>query len=297
MANRVGIIGRTVDLYVRFVDSVGNPVNTDDTPTVSIKDSAGTTHRAASRNGVSLAEDPGLYLLTYEIPDNFSGNDSYGEDTWVAEIGGEAVSNTFDFQVLDGGALTASAPQEYTPGDDYEFVFTKEETIGMNKLLKILKRRLKSNGVRKIPDGAGGFTESPCHVFSDDELICFLVNSLSTFNSEPHFTSYSFADPPITDIFLDIIIQGAVLLGLAAQALIEKGREFSITDSGLTYMPPAISEILNTQYNSQLADYKDKLKKIKNNLKPGPRAIGSWRPITSAPAFTRLRHLRARQII
>ncbi|GAF93973.1 unnamed protein product, partial [marine sediment metagenome] len=89
----------------------------------------------------------------------------------------------------------------------------------------------------------------------------------------------------------------AVLLALAAQALIERGREFSITDSGVTYQPPAVSDMLNTQYSAQLADYKEKLKMIKCSMKPEPRGLGTFRVTAISPNFLRLRHLRERQIL
>ena len=123
------------------------------------------------------------------------------------------------------------------------------------------------------------------------------MNSLSSFNQIPHFTRFTFADPQIYVIFADVIIQGAVLLALAAQALIERGREFTLNDNGVTYQPPQISELLNTEYTTQLANYTEKLKVIKCNLKPHPLGLGSFRCNSVAPAFMRLRHLREHQII
>ena len=183
------------------------------------------------------------------------------------------------------------------PGDVFSHTFTEEEVEGINKLLRILKKRLKNDGTRKVSDGAGGFIDEACSIFSNDELICFLINSLSEFNQIPHFSDFQFSDNQIQNIFSAIIIQGAVLLALAAQALIERGREFVITDNGVTYQPPAVSEILNTQYATQLADYKEKLKFIKINLKPSPKGLGTFRVTAISPNFLRLRHLRARQIV
>jgi hypothetical protein len=297
LANRLGIRGRLVELYVRFVDAAGNPVNADDIPRVEISDDTGTVRRTLNKSGVGLADDPGLYLLTYEIP--LAGPDGYWNDRWVAVIGGETVENTFEFQVIEGGDSVQSALPKNVPGDDYEFTFTKEEVNGINKLLKILKKRLKSDGTRKAPDpdDPTRFIDVPCPVFRDSELICFLVNGLSEFNQYPHFTNFTFADDAIQNMFMDIIIQGALILALAAQALIERGREFSITDNGVTYQPPQLSEILNTQYNAQLTDYKEKLKMIKCNLKPSPLGLGTFRVTSVSPAYARLRHLRERQII
>ena len=136
-----------------------------------------------------------------------------------------------------------------------------------------------------------------CAVFSNDELVAFLVSSLSEFNQFPHFTQFKFTDPQITGIFTDIILQGAQLLAYSAQAIIERGREFNFTDNGITFQMPAISEILNNQYTTQLADYKEKLKAIKYSLKPAPLGLGSFRVLSVSPAYLRLRHLRSRQLI
>lgn len=295
--SRLGIRGRQVELYVRFVDAAGNPVNADSTPKVEIIDYNGTSRRGLSNRGISLADDPGLYLFNYEIP--LSGPDGYWNDRWVAVIGGEEVENTFEFQVLEGGSATATEFPKHEPGDDVEFCFTKEEIYGINLLMKVLKKRLKSDGVRRVPDpdDPSRYIEEPCPVFKDSELICFLVNGLSEFNQYPHFTNFTFADAQIQGIFLDIVVQGALILALAAQALIEKGREFSITDNGVTYQPAAISDILSSQYSAQLQDYKEKLKMIKASLKPGPLGLGTFRVTAVNPNFLRLRHLRERQII
>lgn len=295
MANRIGIRGRVVDLYVRFVDAAGNPVNADDIPSVEIRDSIGARQQAATRVGVGLADDPGLYVFSYNLSKN--GPDGYWSDIWTAKIGNDTVTSTFDFLVISAGDMEEDVEPVYTPGEDIPWDFTKDEVYGINVLLKMVKPRLKNDGIRKVPDGLGGYTEQECNVFTDEELTCFLVNSLSSFNQIPHFTRFTFADPQIFTMFADVIIQGAVLLAMAAQALIEKGREFSITDNGVTYQPPLISEILNNQFTTQLADYKEKLKVIKCNLKPSPLGLGTFRVTAVAPAFLRLRHLRERQII
>lgn len=291
----MGIRGRTVDLYVRFVDAAGNRVNTDDTPTVTITDAGGNVLQSASDTGVSLYDDPGIYKLSYEIPD--TAEDGYAVDLWAAEIGSQAVTASFNFLITSSGQIIQDQEQTYTPGDDIDFGFSEAEVEGINILLKILKRRLKSSGTRKISDGAGGFIDSVCDVFSDDELVAFLVNSLSEFNGVPHFTTFTFADPSISGIFSAIIIQGAVLYALSAQALIEKGREFTITDNGLSFSPPAVSEMLNSQFTTQFTAYKEQLKFIKCSLKPRAIGQGTFRVTSIAPAYLRLRHLRGRQII
>lgn len=298
MADRLGIRGRNITTYVRYFDPSGNPVNADATPSVEVIDADGVVRRPLVTTEVGQERDlEGLYRFHYSIPT--SGPDGYWTDRWVALIGGESVENSFQFYVQEAGEVQQDIEPNFQPTGSATFTFTKCEAEAIDCLLTILKKRLKSDGTNKVPDpnNPSQYITVECPVFSDDELICFLINSLSEFNQWPHFTSFGFCDPQITGIFSDIIIQGAVLLGLAAQSLIEKGREFSITDNGVTYQPPQISEILNSQYGTQLGYYKEKLKMIKTSLKPGPKGLGTFRVTAISPNFLRLRHLRERQIV
>jgi len=298
MADRLGIRGRSIELYVRFFDPSGNAVNADTTPSVEITDTNGVVRRILTTTGVSQEGDVvGLYRFDYAIP--IGAVDGYHSDRWVALIGGETVESTFQFFVQESGSVSQALEPDFEPTGSVLFTFTKCEAESIDHLMTILKRRVKNDGTNRTPDpnDPSRTIDAACSVFSDDELTCFLVNSLSEFNQWPHFTSFGFCDTQITGIFMDIIVHGAVLLALSAQSLIEKGREFSITDNGVTYQPPAVSEILNTQYASQLAHYKDKLKAIKTSLKPTPLGLGTFRVTAISPNFIRLRHLRARQIV
>lgn len=294
---RSGIKGRFVTLYARFVDSLGNSVTTDDTPRVEITDADGVLRLMATNVHTSAElDDPGLYRFSYMLP--LQGPDGYWTDRWLAKIGGEDVEASLSFLVRDGGVIAEDCEPEFVPDStSVDFKFSKCEAEGISCLMKILKKRLKNDGTVPVADGAGGFTNQACPIFSDDELICFLINGLSEFNQWPHFTNFNFCDQEITGIFADVVIQGAYLLAVAAQSLIEKGREFSINDNGVTYQPPAVSDILTTQYNAQLGYYKEKLKAIKASLKPSPKGLGTFRVTAVNPNFLRLRHLRERQIL
>jgi len=294
LANRVGILGRQIELYVRFCDAAGNPANADSIPMVEATDADGNVRRLLNKTGVSLVNDPGVYLFSYEIPIN--AVDGYWTDRWVAEIGGEEVQQSFQFNVLNGGAVKEDVLPVHTPGDDVTFEFNEAEVECINVLLKILRKRLNSDGKVRVDNGNGGFDLVDCPIFSDDELICFLVNSLSEFNQYPHFTSFTFADQIMCTKFVDIIVQGASILALAAQALIERGREFEINDNGISYQPPKVSEMLNTQYTAQLANYMEKLKMIKFSIKPSPKSIGNWKITGISTRYRNLRHRRAGRI-
>jgi len=54
------------------------------------------------------------------------------------------------------------------------------------------------------------------------------------------------------------LVEGATLKALASQALIERGREFALSDSGISFIPPAISELLQTQFQSVISFHNEK---------------------------------------
>ena len=62
------------------------------------------------------------------------------------------------------------------------------------------------------------------------------------FNQIPHFTLFSMDDTTIIDQFHEVIVQGAVIYALAGKALIERGRENNLSDSGIYFTPPTVSE-------------------------------------------------------
>lgn len=295
MTSRIGIRGRDIELFAQFLDSAGNPTDTDDIPKVELIDSNGNVVLKSTNLHTTNTEIVGLFKFSFTLPLTMS--DGYATDNWSAVIGGESVNSSFSFLVLSSGSIESAKEPVHEPGDDHDFIFTKEEAENINKLLSILKKRLKNDGKVKVPDGAGGFALVDCPIFSNSELTCFLINSLSEFNQTPHFTEFTFADNQFCTQFADILIQGAFILALAAQALIERGREFTITDNGVSFQPPQVSEILNSQFSTHMQAYREKLKFIKVNMKPSALGLGTFRVTAVNPNFLRLRHLRSRQIL
>ena len=89
-----------------------------------------------------------------------------------------------------------------------------------------------------------------------------------------------------------------MIMAMASQSLVEKGRDFTVSDGGISYQPPQLGDFLASQYNNWLSNYRERLKFIKNNIRPGPQAFGTFTNLASgAPAVNRLRHLRSRRII
>ena len=294
------IRGQDVTLSIQYYGIDGLPSNTDATPEVTIKDLQGTTVIGPTSLGVSRV-DTGLYNYTYSVPKLADkGNWS---DTWSASVSGINVLNVFQFLIVDEASSTAGTIRL---GDDVAFDFNEAELEGINTLLKFLKARLRSDGKKPLRDqfGAivydayGDIVTEECNVFSDDLLVCFLCQALSEFNMVPFFTGFLFSDQVIYKLFAAAIVEGAYVFAVASQALVEKGRDFTISDGGLSYQPPMLGDFLQSHYGTWLTAYRERLKFIKNSIRPGPRSFGTYSSLSSgSPALMRLRHLRERRII
>lgn len=293
------IRGQDVVLSIQYYGIDGLPSNADSTPEVTIKDLRGTNVIGPTSLGVSRV-DTGLYQYTYSVPKLADkGNWS---DTWSTSVSGINVQNVFQFLIVDEASSTAGTIRL---GDDVAFDFNEAELQGINTLLKFLKARLRSDGKKPLRDqfGAivydayGDIVTEECNVFSDDLLVCFLCQALSEFNMVPFFTGFLFSDEVIYKLFAAAIVEGAYVFAVASQALVEKGRDFTISDGGLSYQPPMLGDFLQSHYGTWLTSYRERLKFIKNSIRPGPRSFGTYSNLSSgSPAFSRLRHVRQRQV-
>ena len=284
-----------VNLTIQFRDSSGAPINTDTFPTISIVLPSGLVALAPTSAGVSQL-DVGKYSYVYTVPIN--GPYGVYNDIWVGYINGFRVQTNFEFVVLHTQVPGINTDGYVHLGDDPGFDYSQEATKNINKLIKSLKARLNSAGKAKSADSYGNVIYVDCDIFSLDMLVTFIATALWDFNQVPYFTFFQFDDDNFVEQFGEILVEGATLYALASKALIERGREFQLTDNGLNFNPPTVSELMNTQYSTLLTHYWEKLKYIKNSLRPAPRGLGVF-SMNSAinPAFARLRHLRARRII
>ena len=264
-----------VNLTVQFKDGSGNPINTDSFPQVAIIQPSGLVLLAPTSAGVSQVS-PGKYSYIFTVPIN--GPYGVFNDIWTGYIIGFRVETTFSFVVAHTQMPAAIK--------------------NINKLIKSLRARLNSAGKAKSKDGYGNVIYVDCDIFSVEVLTTFIATALWEFNQIPYFTFFQFDDDNFVEQFGEILVEGATLYALASKALIERGREFQITDNSINFNPPTVSELLNTQYSGLLTAYIDKLKYIKNSLRPSPKGLGVF-SMNSAinPAFSRLRHLRARRLI
>jgi hypothetical protein len=296
--------GQEIALQIQFFDNCGVKVAADEIPVVEIYDLDGNLLETSNPDDVDHLGD-GLYQYIYRVPE--SGDAGLWTDKWTATIGGATLNTDFEFTVVPPtiGLSADTGPGKIQLADDFIFDFSPEEIKGVNILLKFLKARLRSVGKKPqrdefgafLYDGYGQLVTEDCDVFTNDVLVALLMQSLSEFNSTPFFTAYSFADHLIQNLFAQTIVEGAYVFALASQSLIEKGRDFTISDGGINYQPPQLGDFLNTHYTNWLSSHRERIKFIKMSIRPGPMSFGTHTNLTgAAPAYLRLRHLRSRRI-
>lgn len=284
-----------VNLTVQFKDNMGNPTDADSFPTVSIIQPSGLVLLAPTTVGVAKV-GTGKYSYIFTVPIN--GPFGVFTDVWVGYVNGFRIEAAFNI-VVSHTDLPAINTDGYAHlGDDFGFQYSQVAILNINKLMKMLRARLNSSGKSKRSDAYGNTIYVTCDIYSVDMLTTFIATALSEFNQVPHFTFFNFDDNAFVDQFAEILVEGATLYALASKALIERGREFQITDNSINFNPPTVSELLNTQYSALLTSYNERLKFIKNSLKPAPLGLGVFGMTSSInPSIARLRHLRSRRII
>jgi len=283
----------TVRLIVTFKQD-GVLTDLDSFPMVTIVQPSGGVLVGPTSAGV-FKLDTGTYGFDWTI--GLQGPLGVWQDLWQGSFDGyTTVTAEKLFVVYTSQTPGLNTDGYFHLGDDPGFNYSQTAICNINTLLKLLRVRLKSSGKHRTEDEFGNIIFADCDIFTIDELVTFLVMSLCEFNGIPHFTLFSFDDTPIIDNFCGVLVQGAALMALSSQALIERGREFQITDNGIGFTPPTISEELSKQWSTELANWYEKVKLIKHNLKPAPSGLGTFHITGVAPQIRRLRHLRARQI-
>lgn len=284
----------TVQLTIQFRDFIGAPTDLLSFPQVSIIQPSGNVVLGPTGVGVYRL-NVGLY--GFDFPIGVNGNLGVYTDVWQGVFDGYSIGGTFNFVVMNTQMPMINSDGYEALGDDPGFNYDQTAIHNINKLLKTLRARLNSSGKHPGVDSFGNPTFTDCDIFSVDSLVTFLASSLTLFNEIPMFTFFTFDDTTIIDQFHDAIVQGAVLMALSSIALMERGKEFAVTDNGVSFAPPGMSELLNTQWNAELTNHTEKIKAIKANMKPSPSGLGTLTMSSGRnPAVARLRLLRARQI-
>lgn len=145
--------------------------------------------------------------------------------------------------------------------------FSSHGQKNLDALIELLKNRLQSKGKAKSSDDSGNVIYIDCDIYAKDMLESFIDLSVSSFNQTPNFSFFTLEDDRFVDCFAEVLVEGATLYALASRALIERGREFQIVDNGaISFVPPGVADLLNTQYSTLLGHHWEKVKFIKAHM-------------------------------
>lgn len=279
-----------INLTVTFKDQAGNPIDTDSLPKISIIQPSGMVLLAPTSVGVSK-ESTGKYAYLFTVPIN--GPYGVFQDVWVGFVNGFRIEAQFSFVVSPTQMPAINTDGYVHLGDVTPFDYSQTAIKNINKLLKSLRMRLNSSGKSLSKDKFGNEIWVSCDIFSVDVLVTALATSLSQFNQVPYFTWFQFHDTEFVEQFLEILVQGATIYCLASKALIERGREFNITDNSISFAPPSIADLMMTQYSAEIGRHNEFLKMIKASMRPAPRGLGTLTSNSAGnPHVQRLRRRR-----
>jgi hypothetical protein len=292
---QIATIGDILQLRTVFREpTTGEPVDLDFFPQISIQEPSGTVIYPFTSTGVYRV-DTGIYGFDYSV----GQTPTFGVwvDNWRGESGSNILFNSHNFVIHVTQAPTLNTDGYVALGDEVPFNYSQNAIKNINKIMALVKARLNSSGKAIVKDEYGNQKYEDCDIYTVQQLTTFIIASLSAFNMIPTFTAYTFEDNQFFDIYIEIIVRMAVIYALSSKALIERGREFQITDNGVSFQPPGVSDMLNTQYSSEYQHWESDVKMIKASMRPAPIGLGTLRPLSAAPQFMRLRHLRARRIM
>lgn len=134
-------------------------------------------------------------------------------------------------------------------------------------------------------------TDSACEIFEDGQLLSYVDLSLQSVNSHPTWTFYTLDSVPRD--WYNCICLGAYVYALNAQGLVERARNFNISDQGVNYTPPDLPGHYQSLAQNMDAKFLAEKERIKANVRPAPIGLGSSRVLSPNPAILRMRHLRA----
>lgn len=288
--------GDIIQLRTEFRDpATGAPADLATFPQVSIEQPSGNVIFEFTSIGVYRVAT-GIYGYDFEV-------DPYSEvGVWSDNWRGSSMADGYNlygqhnFVIYPSQMPMVNSDGYVHLGDEPGFCYSQCALKNINRLIYILKARLNSSGKAKVKDQYGNDVLIDCDIYTIPQLMTFLIAAIEAFNMIPHFTAFTFEDTEFLNIFGEIIVRHALVYALASKALIERGREFSISDNGVTFQPPGVSDVLMTQYSTEYTHWQDDVRLIKQNMKPAPIGLGTLRPLASSPQLRRLRFLRERQI-
>jgi hypothetical protein len=106
-------------------------------------------------------------------------------------------------------------------------------------LSELFMLRVAGHG-KRLKGTDGQVTYEDEDLFTPEQVKGYLQLSLSAFNVVCG-TYYGLGDVEFCKYFASLLVSYAASIALAGQALLERGREFSTTDNGISFVPPDIA--------------------------------------------------------
>ena len=104
-------------------------------------------------------------------------------------------------------------------------------------------------------------------IFSREEIESALTLSLSAFNMHEPVTYLKITDEENMEQLADIIVTYAAHVLLFRQSLIERGREVTVSDHGVEYIPPPLGPFLMDAARDLQNNWFNQVRSIKNNTR------------------------------
>lgn len=128
----------------------------------------------------------------------------------------------------------------------------------LDKLVELVKTRVSPD---HIPNALEG------EVFPKEDIESALTLSLSAFNMHEPVTYLKITDEENMEQLADILVTYAAYVLLFKEALLQRGREFMISDNGVDLVPPPLGPFLMDAARDLQNNWFNQVRSIKNNTR------------------------------
>ena len=113
--------------------------------------------------------------------------------------------------------------------------------------------------------------------------------ALSDINAEPTPSNFTFGSYPRN--WHNLLTLGTIYYILPKLMILETAKTMQFNDQGQTWTPPNMADLFSKLLEHYEKAFETRRKAIKQNIRPGPLAVGSLRALYVSPQFLKFRHL------
>ena len=179
----------TVQLRASFYNLNGELADLDLFPTITIIEPNGNIVLGPTSAGIAKIST-GVYNFDFSV--GINGSLGVWVDFWRGSIGSTVFTKELNFAVYNSQMPMINGDGYEALGDQIGFHYSQTEIRNINKIMQVVRARLNSSGFSFGYDSNGNPMYKACDIFSVEELVNFICQSLSLFNETPHFTGFTF---------------------------------------------------------------------------------------------------------